>query len=125
MSDPDPEGKTISAPMLPAVAPESSNTLELRPKLLAGRYELLGMLGAGAMGTVYRACDRELDEIVALKVLKKELASPDMLERHLCLAVWPRRLASQTIDRAVLGRGDDPADRAGGQTAGRPMRQGS
>ena len=55
--DTDPEGRTISAPMLP-ISPESSGTLDPTPKLLAGRYELLGMLGAGAMGTVYRACDK-------------------------------------------------------------------
>lgn len=110
MSDPDPEGKTISAPMLPAVAPESSNTLELRPKLLAGRYELLGMLGAGAMGTVYRACDRELDEIVALKVLKKELASPDMLERFRREVKLARKVTHRNVAR-TYDIGEDGGDR--------------
>lgn len=50
---------------------------------LANRYEIRDLLGAGGMGVVYRAYDRELDEPVAIKVLKPEalLADSTMLER--------------------------------------------
>jgi len=35
---------------------------------LVGRFELLGIVGVGAFGTVYKARDPELDRIVAIKV---------------------------------------------------------
>ncbi len=55
--------------------------------VLASRYEVLSILGAGAMGTVLRVHDRELDETLALKVL------------HLPHAPWDVARDSRAIDR--------------------------
>ena len=43
-------------------------------RMLAGKFRIDGFLGAGAMGSVYRAKQVALDKDVAIKVLKPELA---------------------------------------------------
>jgi serine/threonine protein kinase/tetratricopeptide (TPR) repeat protein len=54
----------------------------LTPKTRLGTYEILGPLGAGGMGEVYRAKDLRLGREVAVKVLPEAVASsPDRLAR--------------------------------------------
>ena len=65
-----------------------------------GSYEILGRLGAGGMGEVYRATDAKLGRDVAIKVLPAEVAQdPERLERfqreaHLLASLnhWPSLL---------------------------------
>ncbi len=69
-------------------------------EVLAGRYELLALLGVGSMGSVYRAWDRELDDVVALKMLRRELmASREMLERFRTEVKLARRVTHKNVAR--------------------------
>ncbi len=43
--------------------------------VLGSRYEIVQLLGEGGMGAVYKAADREVDRIVALKVIRPQMAS--------------------------------------------------
>jgi serine/threonine-protein kinase len=53
-----------------------------RGTTFAERYEIIEELGTGGMGKVYRVKDKKLDEEMALKTLKPEIAADKgMIER--------------------------------------------
>jgi hypothetical protein len=62
-----------------------------------GKYRVIGQLGRGATGIVYRAVDATLDREVAIKVLNPDLASPDIIRRFRVEATTLARLNHPNI----------------------------
>jgi serine/threonine-protein kinase len=70
-------------------------------EVFASRYEILDSVGKGGMGVVYRARDRQLDEDVALKLLRPEAMrkDPKMLDRFKQEIKLARRVTHHNILR--------------------------
>jgi len=67
---------------------------------LSQRYEILGEAGHGSMGNVYKARDRETGEIVALKLLKPEIASDQaMMDRFKNELLFARKITHKNVCR--------------------------
>ena len=67
---------------------------------LRQRYDVLEELGRGGMGIVYKARGRETGEIVALKVLKSEVAAyPEILERFKSELRLARKITHKSVCR--------------------------
>ncbi|MCC6318103.1 MAG: protein kinase [Gemmatimonadaceae bacterium] len=94
-----------------ARAPGSSPAAGLAPgAIFANRYEIVGLLGAGGMGAVYRVVDRELGETVALKTLHSEDLRQDqgLLDRFREEIRLARRITHRNVVRTHdLGVVDD------------------
>jgi len=70
-------------------------------QLFAGRYEIQSVLGVGGMGVVYKAHDRDLDDVVAIKTLKSDAlsADPTLLDRFKQEIRLARRITHPNILR--------------------------
>jgi eukaryotic-like serine/threonine-protein kinase len=105
----------VSPPSPPSGLPSSAAPgsiaafLGLQPGVVfAGRYEILRALGQGGMGAVYQARDRELDRVIALKVIRPELATdPAILQRFKQELILARNISHKNVVRIYdLGEAD-------------------
>ena len=99
------DGRTEQEDIFEVVWTDAEAYRQVRERLTATsyippRYEVLSQIGTGGTGIVYKVRDLETSEIVALKVLKPEIASdPDVQEnfkRELCLA---RKITHKNVCR--------------------------
>ncbi|MGH8031943.1 MAG: serine/threonine-protein kinase, partial [Luteimonas sp.] len=68
--------------------------------VVAGRFRIVGLLGIGGMGVVYRAVDRALGVTVALKLLRIELLGrPGAFERFRQELLLARQVSSAHVVR--------------------------
>src|SRR6266702_4277529 len=67
-------GALPSSPRKSSAFGSSSQFLLLPGAVLGQRYEIQQVLGQGGMGAVYKARDREVNRIVAVKVIRPDLA---------------------------------------------------
>jgi outer membrane biosynthesis protein TonB/predicted Ser/Thr protein kinase len=90
------------APLDPVLASLSEGAV------FASRYEILGPLGRGGMGMVYKAFDRELGETVAIKVLRPDVAreSGRVEQRFRSEIRLARRVRHRNVC-SVYGDGED------------------
>jgi serine/threonine protein kinase/Tfp pilus assembly protein PilF len=74
---------------------------QLQPgDVLGGRFEILEVLGEGGMGTVYKALDREVDHLVALKLIRPEMAVlPAILARFKQELLTARQVTHKNVIR--------------------------
>lgn len=96
-----------------ALSPETAARLPaadtLQPgTVLAGRYEIIQLIGQGGMGAVYKARDTELDGFIALKTIRPNLAkNADTLRRFKQELILARQVTHRNVIRIHdLGQSD-------------------
>src|SRR5277367_2108058 len=91
---------TAMIPEQPAPVEATSNLNPATLWALSQRYDILAEAGHGSMGNVYKARDRETGEVVALKLLKPEIASDQtMMERFKNELLFARKITHKNVCR--------------------------
>jgi serine/threonine protein kinase len=73
--------------------------------VLNQRYEIIKEIGLGGMGHVYKARDRDLDEVVALKVLRAEISADPVIQKRFLREIKVTRMISNPYVVKVFDTG--------------------
>jgi serine/threonine protein kinase/CheY-like chemotaxis protein/Tfp pilus assembly protein PilF len=81
-----------------------ARTLEMPRKLsrgtiFAGRYEVIEELGEGGMANVYKVLDKKIEEEVALKLMKPDIADRETIERFRNELKTARKISQRNVCR--------------------------
>jgi len=92
--------KPSSAGLSPTVTASVSLGELVLGGTFAGRYRICDELGRGGMGYVYKAVDREVNETVALKILRPEISADEkLIDRFRNELKLARRISHKNVCR--------------------------
>jgi len=95
-----PEASALMPEAFPPAVEAAPQLSSIAISALSQRYEILAEAGHGSMGNVYKARDRETGEIIALKLLKPEIASDQaMMERFKNELLFARKITHKNVCR--------------------------
>ena len=102
ISDAPTLANTNAASSAPAVARDSSASGSLLEagKVIGGRFRITELLGMGGMGAVYKAFDRDIERVIALKCIRPELANhTEVVQRFTQELLLARQVAHKNVIR--------------------------
>jgi serine/threonine protein kinase len=107
-------GNFMLGPLLGSTGPRPSQTPTPSKDTLSKisvRYEIIAEVGRGGMGIVYRARDRETGELVALKILRPDIATDErVMERFKNELRLARKITHKNVCRIYeFSRADETA----------------
>jgi serine/threonine protein kinase len=71
-----------------------------RGTILFGRYEVIEEIGSGGMGSVYRVVDQQINEVMALKIIRPDIAmDSEVIERFTQELKTARKIAHRNVCR--------------------------